>query len=215
MIITDIKVIVMKILRYIFGFLIFALIVGEVYAEEEVTYYLSVYDAVLPGQAKIGGERYKDIEFYDRDSDYNDYASAEWTFTLPENFTEITYVSITLQDGSPNGEKVYLNNIYIGKLDWKNAGINTHKFEINESVLERIKHAKTLTLRVETSRDIFFAIYCKESWRGGSYITVKYKTTNNANNGNLVETPISAPIAILASLIIALFILLNKGKIKF
>ena len=93
--------------------------------------------------------------------------------------------------------------------------ITNIKKQSNESVLERIKNAKTLTLRVETSRDIFFAIYCKESWNGKSYITVRYKTTNNANNGNLVETPISVPIVILASFIITLLILLNKNKIKF
>jgi len=155
------------------------------------------------------------------------YAGAEWTFPLPKNCTEITGIKIHLVANHNGGLplEIYLNNIPIYNITQNNFlyDANPPKYcfyignvhaditdcdyfhELDESVLEKInekiKNAKTLTLRLEMKGNMesYAFIFCDKS-----YIYVEYRPGSTAP---VSKAPVPTSAVVFGALIITALLL--------
>ena len=182
----------MKILGYIFGLLIFALIVGWVYAEEEFT------DHVDSSQMSNGGW-------------CGLFGRITWTHDLPNNYTEITYLQINIS-AYTHGKAIpiYLNGVEVGSLDASWGNPHTTTIEVTDPTLlqQIVGNPPATSLRVVAEnggRVSQLDIYTSDLY-------IKYKTGNDDNSpSTTTKTPIPTP-AIIVTTIITTIILFRKIK---
>jgi hypothetical protein len=181
------KVIAIKTLRYIFGLLIFALIVGVIYAEEEFTDHVDVN-----GWCGLFGK-------------------ITWTHDLPNNYTEITYLQINISAYTRGvAIPIYLNGVEVGSLDasWEDHHITT--IEVTDPTLlqQIVGNPPATSLRVVAEnggRVSQLDIYTSD-------LHIKYKIGNDNNSpSTITKTSIPMPAIILVTIIITI-ILFRKIK---